>query len=108
MNTARKRELKATLRDRQTPAERKIRDEQAQELKKIRAAEQAKTEENKSLEERHAMHREDLRSSLAEEYFRECEEWEANAELARAKAAELQAAREEDVVVQKYIHYING
>ena len=79
---------------------RKIRDEQAQELKKIRAAEQAKTEENKSLEERHAMHREDLRSSLAEEYFRECEEWEANAELARAKAAELQAAREEDEMAE--------
>ena len=79
---------------------RKIRDEQAQELKKIRLAEQAKLDEVKNQEERHAMHREDFRSSLAEEYYRECEEWEVQAEVARAKAVELQTAREEDEIAE--------
>ncbi|GMH66094.1 hypothetical protein TL16_g04355 [Triparma laevis f. inornata] len=79
---------------------RKIADERAQELKKIRASEQAKIDDAKNLEERHMMHREDLRSSLQEEFFRECEVWEVNAEDARAKAAELQAAREEDEMAE--------
>ncbi|GMH74329.1 hypothetical protein TrST_g7101 [Triparma strigata] len=79
---------------------RKLADERAQELKKIRAIEQAKIDESKNLEERHTMHREDLRSSLQEEFFRECEVWEVNAEDARAKAAELQAAREEDEMAE--------
>ena len=79
---------------------RKIRDEQAQELKKIRLQEQAKLDDVKMEEERHAMHREDFRSSLAQDYFRECEEWEVQAEFSRAKAVELQNAREEDEMAE--------
>tara|TARA_B110000305_G_scaffold218918_1_gene259463 strand:+ start:446 stop:1057 length:612 start_codon:yes stop_codon:yes gene_type:complete len=75
---------------------RKIADERKKELKKIRAAEELKACNNKVLEERHLMHKEDMRSSMSEEYFNECAEWEIQAEFARAKASELQAAREED------------
>jgi hypothetical protein len=79
---------------------RKIADERAKELKAIRQQQQNLANESKVLEERHAMHREDLRSSLAEEHFKECEEWEIQAEFARAKAHELQAAREEDEMAE--------
>ena len=79
---------------------RKIADDRAKELKAIRQGQEQLALENKILEERHAMHREDMRSSLSEEYYKECEEWEVQAEFARAKAKELQSAREEDELAE--------